>query len=216
MTLPTPATLGLFAVAAFLLVIVPGPNMIFIVTRGIAQGSRAALASALGVELGTAVHVFGTALGLSAIIAASALAFDLVKYAGATYLLYLAVRALLSRQELEVAATVKATPIRSLVRQGIIVNVFNPKVALFCLALLPQFVDPRRGSTVTQILALGMVLWAIAITMDLIYAIVAGRLGAWLHRRPRVLRRQKYVTAAVYAGLGIFAALAHHQPVHND
>lgn len=206
--MPTTSTFTLFAGTAVVLILIPGPNMLFIVTRGISQGRRAAFASALGVELGTLVHVFGTAVGLSALIAASAAAFSAIKYAGAAYLFYLAVRALRGG-EISAEEPVRRAPVRRLITQGIVVNVFNPKVALFCLALIPQFIDPRQGPAVPQTLALGVVLIGIALVCDCAYALGSAGLGGWLRGRPDILRRQKYVSAVVYAALGVYAALAH-------
>jgi len=169
---PDLATLLLFAGSAATLVLIPGPNLIYIVTRSVEAGRRAGLASVAGVETGTMIHVAAAAFGLSALIASSAVAFEVVKYAGVAYLVYLGVRALRS------GGTPDAQPapagMRRTVAEGVLVNVLNPKVSLFFLAFLPQFVDPANGSAITQILVLGLVFMAIAATLDLLFVLGAG------------------------------------------
>jgi threonine/homoserine/homoserine lactone efflux protein len=207
--LPSPTTFGLFAVTAVALVAIPGPNMLYILSRGVTYGRPAAYASAIGVELGTLVHVFGTVVGVSALVAASAVAFNTVKYAGAAYLVYLGVRALLSRSGLQLdTSTARPRPLLAVLRQGALVNVLNPKVALFFLALLPQYIDAGRGPVATQTLALGGTFFAIALAMDLVYATVSGAIGRWLRRRPALARGQRYVAGLTYLGLGVAAASA--------
>ena len=207
--MPAPTTLLVFALAAGVLVIIPGPNHIYIVTRSIAQGRRVGLASAFGVETGTLVHITAAAVGLSAVIASSAVAFNVVRYLGAAYLVFLGLRALLRDHgaQLEDGATRIGSAHRAYV-DGILVNVLNPKVALFFLAFLPQFVDPSRGATVTQILVLGLVVFVIATTSDVVYALAAGALGSWLRGRPAFVRRQRYLTGGIYLGLAAVATLA--------
>jgi threonine/homoserine/homoserine lactone efflux protein len=208
--MPEFTTLIAFTLAVLVLVAIPGPNHLYIVTRSLAQGRRAGLASAFGIETGTLVHVAAAAVGVSAIINSSAVAFTVVKYLGAGYLIFLAIRALLDRdQGLDSAGEPVANArLRRVYAEGIVVNVLNPKVALFFLAFLPQFVDAQRGSTALQILILGLVLWVVATASDVIYALVAGGLGAWLRARPAFVRRQRYVTGGVYLSLGVVAALA--------
>ncbi|MQS16733.1 LysE family translocator [Streptomyces kaniharaensis] len=192
------------------LVAVPGPNMLLILSRGIGQGRRAAFASAVGVELGTMVHVLGTVIGVSALIATSALAFNVVKYAGAAYLVYLGVRTLLAKAEGPAGPAAATEPLRvlTLLRQGVLVNVLNPKVALFFLALLPQYVNPSRGSVASQTLVLGLVFFVIALAMDLVYAAASVGVGAFLARSARFVSAQKYVTGCTYLVLGASAAFA--------
>jgi threonine/homoserine/homoserine lactone efflux protein len=205
---PDRSTFLVFAVASLALVVAPGPNLVYIVTRSVSQGRRAGLVSAVGVEAGTLVHITAAAVGLSQLVATSALAFRVVKYAGAAYLLYLGLRALRRREGLDLSAAARSLRLPRVFRDGIIVNVLNPKVALFFLAFLPQFIDPARGASATQILALGVVFFGIALTMDVLYAIVAGALRGWLRRRPAYLRRQRFVVGGVYLGLGVSAAAA--------
>lgn len=211
LTLPSMAALALFVPTVVAVVAVPGPNMLLILSRGIGQGRRAAFASALGVELGTMVHVLGTVVGVSALIAASATAFDVVKYAGAAYLVYLGIRTLVSKGgSLGEGPAGSDSPrsVGTLLRQGALVNVLNPKVALFFLALLPQYVDPERGSVASQTLVLGLVFFAIALAMDLVYAVASVGVGVWLARSVRFARVQKYITGCTYLLLGISAAFA--------
>lgn len=207
--MPSPATLLVFALAASVLVAIPGPNHIYIVTRSIAQGRRVGLASAFGVETGTFVHIAAAAVGLSALIASSATAFNAIRYAGAAYLVFLGVRALRGGDDhgLE-GATLAAGSARRAYRDGILVNVLNPKVALFFLAFLPQFVDAQRGTPATQILVLGLVLVALGIVSDVVYALAAGALGGWLHERTGFGRGRRYVTGGIYLGLAAVATLA--------
>jgi threonine/homoserine/homoserine lactone efflux protein len=203
--MPAPATLLVFALAASVLVAIPGPNHIYIVTRSIAQGRRIGLASAFGVETGTLVHISAATVGLSALVASSAVAFDTLRYAGAAYLAYLGIRALLRDDAIELDGLAAPPSARRAYLDGVLVNVLNPKVALFFLAFLPQFVDPARGATSTQILVLGLVVFAIATTSDVVYALAAGALGGWLRSRPAFVRVQRYVTGCVYLGLAAAA-----------
>jgi threonine/homoserine/homoserine lactone efflux protein len=173
--MPDLPTLLLFAGSAATLVLIPGPNLIYIVTRSVESGRRAGLASVLGVETGTMIHVAAAAFGLSALLASSAVAFEVVKYAGVAYLVYLGVRALRSGGAPE--TRIAPAGMRRTVAEGVLVNVLNPKVSLFFLAFLPQFVDPEKGSAATQILVLGLVFMAIAATLDLLFVLGAGLAG---------------------------------------
>jgi threonine/homoserine/homoserine lactone efflux protein len=205
---PDRSTFLVFALASLALVVAPGPNLVYIVTRSVSQGRRAGLVSAIGVEAGTLVHITAAALGLSQLVATSGLAFSVVKCAGAAYLLYLGLRALRRREGLDLSTAGRSLRLPRVFRDGIVVNVLNPKVALFFLAFLPQFIDPARGASAAQILALGVVFFGIALTVDVLYAIVAGALSGWLRRRPAYLRRQRFAVGGVYLGLGVSAAAA--------
>ncbi|MGH3484169.1 MAG: LysE family translocator [Nocardioidaceae bacterium] len=209
--MPEPTTLLVFALAATALVVIPGPNHVYIVTRSLVEGRGAGLASAFGVETGTLVHIAAAAVGLSALIASSAVAFEMVKYAGAAYLIYLGVRALRDKDEPDLSTDGPKQPRQRTFIDGVIVNVLNPKVALFFLAFLPQFVDPSRGSTATQILVLGILLASIGLASDIAYACVAGGLGSWLRQRPTFLRRQRQVAGYTYLALGVAAAATGHR-----
>jgi len=202
------STLLVFGLAAGLIVAIPGPNHLYIVARSVGQGRRAGLVSAFGVETGTLVHIAAAALGISSIIATSAVAFSIVKYAGAAYLVYLGVRTLLRSVEPEAAPSTTPHPLGQVYREGILVNVLNPKVGLFFLAFLPQFVDTSRGSTAVQIVVLGVLMMLLGLASDVGYALAGGALGRLLSRHPRYRRRQHYATGCVYVGLGAAAALS--------
>jgi threonine/homoserine/homoserine lactone efflux protein len=206
--MPEPSTLLVFAASVLALVLLPGPNLIYIVTRGVDGGRRAAVASALGVETATLLHVVAAAAGVSALLASSAAAFEVVRYAGAGYLAYLGVRTLLTRGEAgEQGPTPPAGGAR-VYAEGFVVNLLNPKVALFFLAFLPQFVDPGAGPTSLQVLALGAVFVAISLPLDLLYAVGAGSIGARLRGRPALMRGRRWVTGTVYLALAAAAVVA--------
>jgi threonine/homoserine/homoserine lactone efflux protein len=207
--IPSATSIGVFAVAATLLLLTPGPAVLYVVARSVEQGRIAGLASVFGITTGTLVHVLASTLGLSALLASSAIAFALVKYAGAAYLIYMGVRRILKRTD-ALASTLKL-PKRSLgrlYRDGFIVNLLNPKTALFFLAFLPQFVDPARGAVPVQIAFLGLLFTLMGLTSDGLYALVAGAAGAWVKRQSRYLDWERYVTGGVFIGLGVTAALA--------
>ena len=206
--MPSIPTLLAFALAAFLLIIVPGPNVIYIITRGIGQGRRAAVASALGIEAGMFVHIGGAALGLSALIASSDTLYALVKYGGAAYLVVIGIMAIRTRYEpVEVVAVPRRTGLLRAFLQGAVINILNPKVALFFLAFLPQFVDRSSGNTTMQILALGMIFFLIAMVSDLVYANASGSIGNWLDSREWMSRQRNRFSGTVYLVLGAMAAL---------
>jgi threonine/homoserine/homoserine lactone efflux protein len=198
---PESATLVLFALSAVALVAIPGPNLIYIVTRSVDGGRRVGVASALGVEAGTLVHVLAAAAGLSALVASSALAFDLVKLAGVAYLAYLGLRALFRREPAGQAAE-RPDALSRVFAEGALVNLLNPKVSIFFLAFLPQFVDPALGPASTQVLVLGSLFFLIAMVLDLLYVVVAGLLSGVL----RAGRARRYVTGGIYLALAAFAA----------
>lgn len=201
------SNLALFIPAVLALLITPGPVVMYIVTRSVDQGRRAGLVSVLGSEIGNLCHVLAAALGLSAILLSSTLAFDVVKYLGAAYLVYLGARKLLSREESAPEAVTRA-PLRRIFLQGIAVAVLNPKTALFFFAFLPQFVDRSKGGVPLQILLLGLIMLSLAIVSDSCYALAAGTAGRWLRANPIFLKAQRYITGSVYIGLGLAAVLA--------
>jgi threonine/homoserine/homoserine lactone efflux protein len=207
---PDPATLLVFAGAALALIVIPGPAVLYILAQSVEHGRNAGVVSALGVATGGLVHITAAAVGISALVVSSAVAFSVVKYAGAAYLLYLGIRRLLDRgrDAAEPGVPREAEPWR-IFRRGVLVNVLNPKTALFFLALLPQFVDPGRGPVLAQILVLGTLFVVLALLSDSLYALGAGALGAWVRRRRGVARDVgRYAGAAVYLGLGTATALA--------
>jgi threonine/homoserine/homoserine lactone efflux protein len=198
-----------FLSATVALLLLPGPNVMYVVTRAIHQGRLAGLASVLGVATGALFHIAAATLGVSAILMSSALAFNLVKLLGAAYLIYLGVRALLTREDsAEKHAEVQPASLRKIFLQGMIVNVLNPKTALFFFAFLPQFVDSSAGSVPLQMLILGGLFSGLGIFTDGMYALAAGTFGDWLKRSEHFLRIQRYVAGVVYIGLGMTAALS--------
>ena len=204
--MPETRALAVFALASLALAVVPGPAVLYIVAQSVPGGRRAGVVSALGISTGGLFHVLAAVIGLSAILAASAEAFTVVKLLGAAYLVWLGIRILLSRDERIGGRAVEPTLGRTY-RRGVVVNVLNPKTALFFLAFLPQFVDPD-GSTRGQLAVLGIVFVVIALTSDLVWALVAGTAGGLLRRSRTFLRVQRYVSGTIFVGLGALAATA--------
>jgi threonine/homoserine/homoserine lactone efflux protein len=205
--MPEPARLALFMGAALALLVVPGPAVLFIVTQSIGHGRRAGIASTAGIFTGTLIHVLAATIGLSALLASSIVAFDVVKYAGAAYLIFIGVRRLIGRERGGDTRALDGRTLRRLYRQGIVVNVLNPKTALFFLAFLPQFVDPARGAAWHQILLLGLIFACLGFLSDGTWALVAGTLGERLRRSTRFPKIQRYVSGVVFVGLGAVAAV---------
>jgi threonine/homoserine/homoserine lactone efflux protein len=204
--MPSPTTYGLFILATLLLLVIPGPAVLYIVSRSIDQGRSAGLASVLGVSTGTLIQVFFAVVGLSSLVLASALAFDVVKYAGAVYLLFLGVRRLLSRSHQVVAEERQPKPLWRLYRQGVIVNTLNPKTALFIFALLPGFVDVHAGRVWLQVLVLGLTMCVLGLVSDGLYAFVAGTIADRLRGSRAIERVERWFGGVVLIGLGIAAA----------
>jgi threonine/homoserine/homoserine lactone efflux protein len=196
-----------FALASLVLILLPGPNMFFVLARGVAGGRRVAIISAFGLELASATFVVGTAIGVSAVLASSAIAFSIVRYAGAAYLFFLAYRAFRGKGEMQ---QVRPAPqsLRRAYGEAYLVGITNPKVALFFVAFFPQFVSPDRGSVPVQTLMLGVVFVAIGLSFDLTLAVASGSVARLMQRRPTILRRQKYVSGGAYLALGAYAAVA--------
>ena len=206
--LPEWSSLGLFAVAALVLLLTPGPAVLYIVTRSIDQGWRAGLVSVLGVHVGTLAHIFAAAAGLSALLAASATAFGVVKYLGAVYLIYIGVRRLRDRESRMIREGGAPTRLRRAFVDGVVVNVLNPKTGLFFLAFLPQYVTEARGHVGEQIVALGVVFVLLGAVTDSLYALTAGSAARWLRGQPRFLAGERWVTGGLYISLGLAAALS--------
>jgi threonine/homoserine/homoserine lactone efflux protein len=206
--MPTASTLALFVLAAAALAVVPGPAVAYIVTQSIDQGRRAGLVSALGVATGGLVHVAAATVGLSALIASSARLFTAVKLVGAAYLIAVGIRRILSRDgDGDDPRSVRA-PLRRVYRQGVIVNVLNPKTALFFLAFLPQFVDPDRGPVWVQVAGLGTLFVLVAVLSDMTYALVSDALAGKIRRTGAAARARRYVTGGIFVALGVTAAAA--------
>lgn len=210
--MPDATTFVVFAAASLALTLVPGPAVFYIVARGVEGGRPAGLASVLGITTGGLLHTVFAAVGLSAILASSATAFTVVKWAGAAYLVYLGLRRVLARDEggdEEASVSSRSVSLSHVFWQGVLVDLLNPKVALFFLAFLPQFVDPSRGPAWTQILALGLTLAAVGLCTDGLYALLSGTAADWLRRKndnAGFRRLQRYLSGGVYLALGAGAA----------
>jgi threonine/homoserine/homoserine lactone efflux protein len=201
----------LFVVAALALLLVPGPAVVYVVARSVSGGRLTGLVSVLGIELGTLTHVVFAAAGLSAIVASSVVAFSVVKWLGAAYLVYLGLKQILGRggeeEDTELADSEDSR--FRVFYQSVLVQILNPKVALFFLAFLPQFVDPSRGAAWTQIVVLGATLAFLGLFTDGLYALLGGTAGGWIRKRGGSLRRAgRYVTGGIYIALGAVAAIS--------
>ena len=202
--------LPVFLLAALILLLTPGPAVLYIIARSMDQGRLAGFVSVLSIETGNSVHVLGATLGLSEILLSSALAFTIVKYLGAAYLIYLGIRRLLTRDQDHEMASFQRQSLWRIFSQGVLVAALNPKTALFFLAFLPQFVDPSTGSVTLQLLTLGGLFVMMAIVTDSMYALLASTAGGWLKRNRSFLRAERHIVGSVYIGLGVTAALAHN------
>lgn len=196
-----------FIGVAVMLTLAPGPDIVFVITQSISQGRRAGIATALGLCTGLVVHTTAAALGLSALIHQSAVAFNLLKYAGAAYLFFLACKALLEKEEVQSGKPLKNQDSVSLYKRGILMNVLNPKVGLFFLALLPQFVDTKASDVPLQMIFLGVLFILQAIAVFSIVATFAGLFGEKILGRPKVARYINRVKAGVFALIGLKLAL---------
>jgi threonine/homoserine/homoserine lactone efflux protein len=186
---------------------VPGPAVLYVVARSIEHGRRAGLVSVLGIHVGTLAHIAAATLGLSALVLSSAVAFTAVKVAGAVYLIGLGLWTLLSRRAEPEVALGGQRNLRRAFAQGVVVNILNPKTALFFLAFLPQFVDPDAPNPAVQIAFLGVLFALLGLVTDSLWALAAGTAGGVLRRSRRFVRAQRYVTGSVYVGLGVATAL---------
>ena len=202
-----PGRLVVFVLAALALLIVPGPAVLYVVTRSIHQGRRAGITSVLGIHVGTLVHIAAATAGLSALVLSSAVAFTAVKAAGAVYLVGLGLWTIFARRAEPDVALGGERALKRVFAQGIVVNVLNPKTALFFLAFLPQFVDPNAPHPALQVAFLGVLFAALGLVTDSIWALGAGTAGGVLRRSTRFVKVQRYVTGSVYIGLGVATAL---------
>lgn len=204
--LPDAPTMALFLAASLVLLVTPGPAVFYIVARSIDQGRMAGVVSTLGVAAGSCVHSAAAALGISALLASSALAFNVIKLIGAAYLIYLGIRKFLVADPVETNIVVEHKGLKEIFAQGVIVNVFNPKTALFFLAFLPQFVDVSEGHVALQMILLGVIFALLGIMSDGAYALAAGSFGQWLKRHAGILRAQRYFAGSVFITLGVLTA----------
>lgn len=203
----TASTLLCFLGASVALTLAPGPDNIFIMTQGIARGRRPAIVTGLGMCSGVSVHTTAAAFGISALFYSSAVAFNCVKYAGAAYLFYLACRTLKERSGIKLAIA-DDRPAAALFKRGFIMNVLNPKVAMFFLAFLPQFVAPAAGSVPLQMLLLGFVFMLQAVVIFCLIGYFSGGIGSFMLARPGIAKYFDFLTAGVFASLGLRLALA--------
>jgi threonine/homoserine/homoserine lactone efflux protein len=209
--LPSHSQLLFFVTAALALLAIPGPAVLYITSRSIGQGRNAGFVSALGIGVGTLVHTAAAVIGLSALLVSSAMAFSVVKYLGAAYLVFLGIQRLRSKESLASSSNDPAAPRASLARifgQGIVVNILNPKTALFFFAFLPQFVDPSRGQVATQILSLGVLFALMGTTSDSIWALFSSSVAGWLRGNPRWMHNERYVSGGILISLGLATAFA--------
>ena len=209
LVLPGPTDLGLFVAASLALLLIPGPAVLYIVARSVEQGRLAGFVSDLGIHTATLVHVLAASLGLSALLMSSALAFAVVKYVGAAYLVWLGLRKIFApgtTPDVETAAP-RLSHLR-LYREGFIVNLLNPKTGLFFFAFLPQFVEMSRGHVAMQIAFLGLLFTGLGLITDGCYAVAAGTAGYWIKRNRGYLRFERYISGTILVGLGVTAAFA--------
>ncbi|MGH8876092.1 MAG: LysE family translocator [Stackebrandtia sp.] len=200
--LPDAAVYLSYLAAIALLMITPGPDMMFVIANAGRWGPRAGIVAALGVAVGEALHMSVAALGLASVFAANPVLYQVIRYAGAGYLLYLGVQVLRRRSRASADTGAGRSGLRSAFVRGMVTNVLNPKMALFSLAFLPQFIDPAQGNVAGQLLILGCTFVLLQIAVDIGLGVAAGRLGDRFLRRPKVVRRVNTVTGAVFLALG--------------
>lgn len=196
-----------FIAASLVVLLIPGPGVLYVVARSLGQGYRAGLISVLGLSVGALAHVAAAAMGLSAILLTSAVAFEIVRALGAAYLIYLGLRLLLDRRRSAGLPHTARQSDRRIFSEGVLVSLFNPKIALFFLAYLPQFVDPAAGAVTLQILLLGLLYVGLALLTDGGYALLAGKVRRWIGRSVMGDVVPRYLCGLVYIGLGVNAAL---------
>ena len=201
------ATLITYVLIVLGFVFIPGPATLLTMARAVSSGTRAGIATGAGIAAGDLIHTSMAIVGLSAIIATSALLFSIVKYAGAAFLIYLGIRAMLDKAPIELNGRAPAISAGRAFRQAVLTEVLNPKTALFFLAFLPQFVRPEHGSITVQLAILGVVFVLLGLVSTVVFAVGAGRLGSLLRRRPSVVKWQGKVVGAIYCAVGIRLAL---------
>jgi|SRR3984957_13434557 len=205
---PSHSALLVFVSAAALLLAIPGPAVFYILGRSIGHSRNGGLISALGIGVGTLIHTAAAAVGLSALLVSSATAFSVVKYLGAAYLIYLGIQKFRGDESFDASPNAPRTTLGRVFAQGIVVNVLNPKTALFFFAFLPQFVDPIRGHVATQILSLGILFACMGTFSDSLWALFAGTVAHHLRGNPRWMRTQRYVSGGLLISLGVATAFA--------
>lgn len=210
--MPSLSTLPVFIVASLALLVIPGPAVLFIVARSGAQGKRAGLVSVLGVHTASIVHVLAAVAGLSTIIVASSIAFTSVKIVGACYLIYLGLKAMRNARQASIVEAPKVVrPEKQLFADAFVISLLNPKVALFFLAFLPQFVERDRGAIWSQTLVLGVIYITLGLCSDSMYALIGARLGSHLSGRTARLRAARYAEGGILLGLGVLTLALPHR-----
>lgn len=199
--------IGLFLVASALLTIAPGPDILYVLARGVAQGPRAGIAAALGFATGCIFHTILAAVGIAALIRSSELAFDIVRYAGAAYLVWIGIQALRHRSSFSVEASGDRRTLSTIYKQSVLGNMLNPKVTLFFLAFLPQFVDTGAGRLGLQMGLLGVIFMLQTIVIFGAVALFAGWIGGWMRRKPVIGERLNVFAGLTFIGLGVRVAL---------
>jgi len=194
---------ALFFAASWILIITPGPDMIYVITRGISQGRKAGVISAVGVTLGILVHTIFAAFGLAMILRTSALAFLAVKFSGAGYLIYLGVKTFKNKSDFTFDNDKQKVGIRTIFVQGILSNVLNPKIALFFLAFLPQFVNPEHGSASIQMVYLGLTFALFGIVFLVLLGYFSGGMGSWLSNKQNYAEKIRWFTGSILIALGL-------------
>jgi threonine/homoserine/homoserine lactone efflux protein len=200
--MPEKAAFLTFLVAALALNIAPGPDMLYVIGRSVGQGRKAGIVSSLGVFVGCWVHILAAAVGIAALLRSSPVAFNVVRYVGAAYLIYLGIRMLAQKADLT-SQQLKTQSLGAIFRQGAITNMLNPKVAIFFLAFLPQFIDAQRGSVALQIVVLGLIFNVGGTLVNLAVAYAGGTLGELLRRNQSIARLQRRFTGLIFMGLGL-------------
>ena len=203
-----PSSLILFMTGAIALLLIPGPAVLYILSRSIGQGRPAGLVSAMGIAVGSLFHVAAATLGLSALLVSSVAAFQAVKYAGAAYLIYLGIRTLRSADTHLLQPSAGGRSLHNVFGQGVLVNLLNPKTALFFLAFLPQFVDPTRGHATLQILELGVLFSLMGWMSDSVWALLAGAFAAHIRGNARIRKVQRSVSGGTLIALGLASAFS--------
>lgn len=203
-----PTSFSLFLAAVAVITVTPGPDTFYVLGRSLEQGRLAGMVSSLGIFVGNLGHTTAAAVGLSALLMTSALAFNIVKYVGAAYLIYLGIQTILNRDHGSALPTAPRANLVKVFYQAVLTNLLNPKAALFFLAFIPQFIDPAAGPMALQTLQLGVIVAATSsLWLALIAAVVAAA-GQTLRRRPRLVALQRWITGSLFMGLGLRLAIA--------
>lgn len=200
--------LSVFILGTFVIVVIPGPNILYLIARSVNQGRMAGFASVIGIEAATIVHIFAASLGLSSLLLSSALAFNVVKYLGAAYLVYLGICKLFAGDDGDKEDVIMHGSMKHIFYQGFLVNLLNPKTSMFFFAFLPQFVVTGNGNVTFQILSLGLLLVVMAVFIELAYVLLSSRLRTWLKGNQKFVRRQRSFAGWAYIGLGLSTALS--------